>query len=48
MPSTPPLRRSTRRTARAYDEAAEKYRDWWGPIIAPGALPVLDHVAPAS
>ena len=44
---TPPLRRSTRRTAKAYDEAAEKYRDWWGPIIAPGALPVLDHVAPA-
>lgn len=43
---TPPLRRSTRRTAKAYDEAAEKYRDWWGPIIAPGALPVLDHVAP--
>lgn len=46
MPPTPALRRSTRRTARAYDEAAEKYRDWWGPIIAPGALPVLDHVAP--
>ena len=44
---TTPLRRSTRRTARAYDEAAEKYRDWWGPIIAPGALPILDRVAPA-
>jgi ubiquinone/menaquinone biosynthesis C-methylase UbiE len=44
---TKPMRRSTRRTARAYDEAAEKYRDWWGPIIAPGALPILDHVAPA-
>ncbi|MEO8510914.1 MAG: methyltransferase domain-containing protein [Chloroflexota bacterium] len=42
---TKSLRRSTRRTARAYDEAAEKYRDWWGPIIAPGALPILDHVA---
>jgi ubiquinone/menaquinone biosynthesis C-methylase UbiE len=44
---TQPLRRSTRRTARAYDEAAEKYRDWWGPIIAPGALGILDHVAAA-
>jgi ubiquinone/menaquinone biosynthesis C-methylase UbiE len=43
---TKPMRRSTRRTAHAYDEAAEKYRDWWGPIIAPGALPILDHVAP--
>lgn len=44
---TSPLRGSTSRTAIAYDEAAEKYRDWWGPIIAPGALPVLDHVAAA-
>jgi ubiquinone/menaquinone biosynthesis C-methylase UbiE len=27
---------------RIFDEFAEAYRDWWGPIIAPAALQVLD------
>jgi ubiquinone/menaquinone biosynthesis C-methylase UbiE len=29
---------------RIFDEFAEAYRDWWGPIIAPAALQVLDDV----
>lgn len=29
---------------RIYDEFAEAYRDWWGPIIAPAAIQVLDDV----
>lgn len=29
---------------RIYDEFAEAYRQWWGPIIAPSALRVLDDV----
>jgi SAM-dependent methyltransferase len=29
---------------RIFDEFAEAYRDWWGPIIAPAALQVLDGV----
>jgi SAM-dependent methyltransferase len=29
---------------RVYDEFAEAYRSWWGPIIAPAALRVLDDV----
>ncbi|HTI29982.1 MAG TPA: methyltransferase domain-containing protein [Methylomirabilota bacterium] len=27
-----------------YDEVADAYRDWWGPIIAPGAVGVLDEI----
>ena len=30
---------------RIFDEFAEAYRDWWGPIIAPAAVRVLDDVA---
>ncbi len=30
----------------AYDEAAERYRDHWGPVIAPTALRLLDRIAP--
>lgn len=33
---------------RIFDEFAEAYRDWWGPIIAPAALQVLDDVEVAS
>jgi len=29
---------------RIFDQFAGAYRDWWGPIIAPAALPVLDDV----
>ena len=29
---------------RIFDEFAEAYRDWWGPIIAPAAVQVLDDV----
>jgi ubiquinone/menaquinone biosynthesis C-methylase UbiE len=29
---------------RIFDEFAEAYRDWWGPIIAPAALQVLEDV----
>jgi ubiquinone/menaquinone biosynthesis C-methylase UbiE len=29
---------------RIFDEFAEAYRDWWGPIIAPAALQVLGDV----
>jgi len=29
---------------RIYDQFAEAYRDWWGPIIAPAAVRVLDDV----
>jgi ubiquinone/menaquinone biosynthesis C-methylase UbiE len=29
---------------RIFDEFAEAYRDWWGPLIAPAALQVLDDV----
>lgn len=29
---------------RIFDEFAEAYRDWWGPIIAPAAIQVLDDV----
>jgi ubiquinone/menaquinone biosynthesis C-methylase UbiE len=29
---------------RIFDEFAEAYRDWWGPVIAPAALQVLDDV----
>ena len=30
----------------SYDEAAERYRDHWGPVIAPSAVRLLDRVAP--
>ena len=33
---------------RIFDEFAEAYRLWWGPIIAPSALGVLDEVGPAG
>lgn len=29
---------------RVFDELAEAYRDWWGPVIAPAAVPVLEDV----
>ncbi|MGZ6372461.1 MAG: class I SAM-dependent methyltransferase [Candidatus Limnocylindria bacterium] len=29
---------------RIFDEFAEAYRDWWGPVIAPAAVGVLDDV----
>jgi ubiquinone/menaquinone biosynthesis C-methylase UbiE len=29
---------------RIFDEFAEAYRVWWGPVIAPAAVPVLDDV----
>jgi ubiquinone/menaquinone biosynthesis C-methylase UbiE len=29
---------------RIFDEFADAYRDWWGPLIAPAALQVLDDV----
>jgi len=29
---------------RIYDQFAEAYRDWWGPIIAPASVQVLDDV----
>lgn len=29
---------------RIFDEYAEAYREWWGPIIAPAAVRVLDEV----
>lgn len=29
---------------RIFDEFAEAYRDWWGPIIAPAAVGVLDGI----
>lgn len=29
---------------RIFDEFAEAYRDWWGPVIAPAAVQVLDAV----
>jgi len=29
---------------RIFDEFAEAYRDWWGPIIAPAAIQVLEDV----
>ncbi len=30
----------------AYDQAAERYRDHWGPVIAATGLRLLDRVAP--
>jgi len=33
---------------RIFDEFAEAYRDWWGPLIAPAALQVLDDVEISS
>ena len=30
---------------RVFDEFAGAYRDWWGPLIAPAALGVLDDIA---
>jgi ubiquinone/menaquinone biosynthesis C-methylase UbiE len=30
---------------RVFDEFAEAYRDWWGPVIAPAAVGVLDDLA---
>ena len=29
---------------RIFDEFADAYRDWWGPVIAPAAIQVLDSV----
>ena len=29
-----------------YDRIAEGYAQWWGPVIAPAAVPVLDRIAP--
>jgi len=34
----------TEEAERIFDEFAEAYRDWWGPIIAPAAVQVLDDV----
>ncbi len=31
-----------------YDEVADAYRDWWGPIIAPAAVKLLDDVDPPA
>ncbi len=31
-----------------YDQHAEAYRDWWGPIIRPAAVRLLDRVPPAA
>jgi ubiquinone/menaquinone biosynthesis C-methylase UbiE len=33
---------------RIFDEFAEAYRDWWGPLIAPAAIQVLDDVEVAA
>lgn len=33
---------------RVYDEFAAAYRDWWGPIIAPAAVRVLDEIHPSG
>ena len=33
---------------RIFDEFADAYRDWWGPIIAPAAVQVLDDVPAPS
>ena len=33
-------------TSNSYDEIADGYVRWWGPVILPGALPVLDLLAP--
>ena len=33
---------------RIFDEFAGAYRDWWGPLIAPAAVGVLDDLAIAS
>jgi ubiquinone/menaquinone biosynthesis C-methylase UbiE len=30
---------------RVFDEFAGAYRDWWGPVIAPAAVTVLDDIA---
>jgi ubiquinone/menaquinone biosynthesis C-methylase UbiE len=29
---------------RVFDEFAEAYRDWWGPVIAPAAVEVLEEI----
>jgi ubiquinone/menaquinone biosynthesis C-methylase UbiE len=34
----------TEEAERIFDEFAEAYRDWWGPIIAPAAVQVLDDI----
>jgi ubiquinone/menaquinone biosynthesis C-methylase UbiE len=34
----------TEEAERIFDEFAEAYRDWWGPIIAPAAVHVLDDI----
>lgn len=31
-------------TEAAYDRYALAYRDWWGPVIAPSAVTLLDHL----
>ena len=31
-------------TEAAYDRFAEDYRDWWGPVIAPAAVTLLDRM----
>ena len=33
---------------RVFDQYAEAYRDWWGPIIEPAAVRLLDRVSPPS
>ncbi len=31
-------------TETAYDRYAVAYRDWWGPVIAPAAVSLLDPI----
>jgi ubiquinone/menaquinone biosynthesis C-methylase UbiE len=36
----------TIRKGHPYDQYAEAYRDWWGPVIAPAAISLLDRLGP--
>jgi ubiquinone/menaquinone biosynthesis C-methylase UbiE len=36
----------TEEAEKVFDQYAEAYRDWWGPIIEPAAVRLLDRVAP--
>lgn len=36
----------TEEAEKAFDQYAEAYRDWWGPIIEPAAVRLLDQVSP--
>ena len=33
---------------KVFDQYAEAYRDWWGPIIEPSAVALLDRVSPPT